>query len=140
MQAHDEPQHQNTNAPWLLDCVYLLQVENSQGDNKLLHLQTNKFVKLWHLTKMPTTPIIIKQMHVLETLDDMPQGLKITNEENNIIPVSDWIVGLDYGKEFMTMINMKKNMIPTTTKIMTSTITNTKNEWKQVSRYSTRAK
>ena len=77
---------------------------------------------------MPTTPIIIKQMHVLETLDDMPQGLKITNEENNIIPVSAWIAGLNYGKEFMTMINMKKNMIPTTTKIMTSTITNTKNE------------
>ena len=49
-------------------------MEKSVGGNKWLHLQTNKVVKHQNLTKMPITMSIIKQIHALTTLDDMPQG------------------------------------------------------------------
>ena len=37
------------------------------------------------LDKKPITPSIIKQVHALATLDDIPQGLNITNKVNNAI-------------------------------------------------------
>ena len=44
-------------------------------------------------------PSIIKQVHALATLDDMPQGLKIKNNENNIIFDLAWIAWVDYDEE-----------------------------------------
>ena len=38
-------------------------------------------------------------MHALATLDDMPQGIKITNKENKVILYSVWISGVDYDEE-----------------------------------------
>ena len=51
------------------------------------------------LGKIPITPSIIKQVHAIATLDDMPQGLKITNKENNVIFDSACITGVDYDEE-----------------------------------------
>ena len=44
-------------------------------------------------------PSIIKQVHVLVTLDNMPQGLKITNKSNNVIFNYAWIVRVHYDEE-----------------------------------------
>ena len=71
VQAHHEPNHTNTNAPRLLDCIYLRLMDNAQGGHKLLHLQTNKVIKQRTLTKIPMPPSIIKQVHALAVLDDM---------------------------------------------------------------------
>ena len=73
-------------------------MENFQWGQKLLHLQTNKVVKWRNLTKIPIKPRIIKEVHALSTLDNMPQGLKIKNQANNVILDSDWIAGVDYDE------------------------------------------
>jgi hypothetical protein len=41
VQAHDEPDHMNANAPRSLDCIYLRPMDNAKGGHVLLHLQTN---------------------------------------------------------------------------------------------------
>ena len=66
------------------------------GGHELLHLQTTKVVKRRNLTKIPITPSKIKQVHTLSTLGNIPQGLKITNRENNVIFYSAWIAGVEY--------------------------------------------
>jgi hypothetical protein len=100
VQAHEEPKHTNTNAPRSLDCIYLQQpMDNAQGGHELLHLQTNKVVKRRTLTKIPITPSIIKQVHALVELDEMPAGLKITNRANRVIFDSAWIAGVDYDED-----------------------------------------
>ena len=74
-------------------------MEKSVGGNKWLHLQTNKVVKHQNLTKMPITMSIIKQVHALTTLDDMPQGLRIKKWAKNLIFDSALISGVDYYEE-----------------------------------------
>ena len=43
---------------------------------------------------------MIKQVHALTNMDDMLQGLKITNKTNNIILDSAWIAGVHYDEEY----------------------------------------
>jgi hypothetical protein len=99
VQAHDKPDHTNMNAPRSLDCIYLRPMDNAQGGHELLHLQTNRVVKRRTMTKIPITPSIIKQVHALAVLDEMPEGLKITNRANNVIFDTAWIAGVDYDKQ-----------------------------------------
>jgi hypothetical protein len=99
VQAHEEPKHTNTNPPRSLDCIYLRPMDNAQGGHELLHLQTNKVVKQRNLTKIPITPSIIKQVHALAELEEMPKGLKITNRANQVIFNSAWIAGVDYNED-----------------------------------------
>jgi hypothetical protein len=73
-QAHEEPNHTNTNASRALDCIYRRPMENAQEGQELLHLQTNKIVKRSKLTKVLISPSIIKQIHALAELDEMPRG------------------------------------------------------------------
>jgi hypothetical protein len=74
-------------------------MDNAQGGHELLHLQTNKVVKRRNLTKNPITPSIIKQVHALAELEEMPRGLKFTNRANQVIFNSAWIAGVDYDEE-----------------------------------------
>jgi hypothetical protein len=73
-------------------------MDNAQGGHELLHLQTNRVVKRRNLTKVPITPSIVKQVHALAELDDMPRGLKITNRANQVIFNSAWIAGVNYDE------------------------------------------
>jgi hypothetical protein len=81
VQAHEEPNHINTNTRqqehWTASIFYRWKMPK-EGTNYYIY-KTNKFVKSRKLTKVPITPSIIKQVHVLAELDDMPGGLKITN-------------------------------------------------------------
>jgi hypothetical protein len=99
VQAHEGPKHSNTNAPRSMDCIYLRPMDNAQGEHELLHLQTNKIVKRSNLTKIPITPSIIKQVHALAELNEMPADLKITNRANQVIFNSAWIAGVDYDED-----------------------------------------
>ena len=102
--GHDEPLHTNTNAPRALDCIYLRPSSNAQGGHEVLHLQTNKVVHLRKCTAMPLTPSIIKQVHKIAEMENMPKGLKIRNRANQILFDSAWIAGVNYKKELLMMI------------------------------------
>jgi hypothetical protein len=51
------------------------------------------------MTKIPITPSIIKQVHALAVLDEMPEGLKIPDRAKNVIFDTAWITGVDYDKQ-----------------------------------------
>jgi hypothetical protein len=83
--AHDEPARTNTNAPRALDCIYLCATESIQEGHELLHLQMNSVITRHKLTKMVLTPSIIRMVHRLAEIDEMPKGLKIANRADLIL-------------------------------------------------------
>lgn len=99
VQAHDEPNISNTNAPRSLDCIYLRYNDNAQGGHELLHLPTNAVLKRRNVTPVPITPAIIKQVHTLAEHEGMPAGLKIENRTGHLFYDSAWIAGVDYNEE-----------------------------------------
>ena len=125
MQAHDEPQHMNTNETQSLDCIDLFPIENDQGGYELLHSQTNKVLKRQIFTKIPITPSIIKQVPALATLDNMLQGFKIINKENNLILDSSWIEGVDHYEGIFDNDEYEEENDTDDNKKMMPTITNT---------------
>ena len=54
LQAHDEIDHMNANAPHPLDCMYLRPMDNAQVGQYFVHLQTNKVVKRCKFKKNPS--------------------------------------------------------------------------------------
>ena len=99
VQAYDEPQIKNTNAPRSLDCTYLRPTTSHQGVHELLHIQTNRTINRPKLTPSAISPSIIKQVHTLTKADKMPAGLKIENRANLILFDSSLIAGVDYDEE-----------------------------------------
>jgi hypothetical protein len=64
-----------------------------------MNLQTNSVIKRRTMTKMVLTPSIIKMVHRLVEIDEMPKGLKIANRADLILFDSAWIAGVDYDEE-----------------------------------------
>eukprot|EP00957_Ditylum_brightwellii_P113556 8658488-Ditylum_brightwellii.AAC.1 len=48
---------------------------------------------------MPLTPSIIKQVHALTDMDNMPKGLKIQNCTGVTLFNSSWTAGVDFNEE-----------------------------------------
>jgi hypothetical protein len=90
--AHDEPKRTNTNAPRALDCIYLRALDSIQSGHELLHLQTNSVIKRRKMTKMVLTPRIIKMVHRLAEIDEIPGA-------DLIVFDSASIAGVDYDEE-----------------------------------------
>jgi hypothetical protein len=67
-----------------------------QEGHELLHLQMNSVITSHKLTKMVLTPSIIRMVHRLAEIDEMPKGLKIANRADLILFDSAWIAGVDY--------------------------------------------
>ena len=99
VQAHDEPQPSNTNAPRSLDCIYLRYNSNHQGGHELLHLPTNAVILRRRVTAIPITPSIIMQVHRIAEREGMPKGLKVHNRFGTLLYDSAWIAGVDYNEE-----------------------------------------
>ena len=99
VQAHNEPDPSNTNAPRSLDCIYLRPTSSAQGGHDCLHLQTNAKITRRKVTACVITPSIIRQVDALAEMDRMPKGLKIHNRANQLIFDSAWIAGVDYDEE-----------------------------------------
>jgi hypothetical protein len=99
VQAHDEPDPSNTNAPRTLDCIYLQYNDNEQGCHDLLHFQMNRMITRRHITPIPITPAIIKMVHRIAEQDGMPKGLKVTKCTGQVLYDSTWIAGVDYDED-----------------------------------------
>lgn len=99
VQAHNEPDPSNTNAPHTLDCIYLRYNDNAQGGHECLHLQSNRIVLRRCITPIPITPSVIARVHALADQDGIPEGLKIQNRLGTILYDSAWIAGVDYDDE-----------------------------------------
>lgn len=95
VQAHNEPEPSNTNAPRSLDCLYLRSLANQQGGHELFHLQTNRVINRRDCTSVKLTPYVIRQVHELARQEGMPPGLKIANRIDNILYDSAWTAGVE---------------------------------------------
>ena len=82
-----------------LDYIYLRPTLNIQQGHELYRLYTNSVITRRRCTSMPLTPSIIKQVHALAAIDNMPQGLKIQNRTGITLFDSSWTAGGDYDKE-----------------------------------------
>ena len=100
VQAYEDESIKNNNKPRTLDCLYLRPTGNHQGGYELLHLQTNRVITRHSIETVPITPSIIKQVHALATMDEMPQGLKIQTRTNVTLFDASWIAGVDYNQNF----------------------------------------
>ena len=99
VQAHDEPDPSNTNAPHTLDCIYLRNNDNAQGGHDLLYLQMNRTITRRRVTPIPIMPAILKMVHRIAATDGMPKGLKISNRTSQVLYDSTWIAGVDFDEE-----------------------------------------
>jgi hypothetical protein len=99
VQAHDEPKPKNSSEARTLDCIYLRYSDKIQGGHEVLHLPTNKIVKPQYITPSPITPSIIKQVHDIAIMENMPEGLKIKNKTGNLLYDHAWIAGVDYDHQ-----------------------------------------
>ncbi|KAG7373398.1 reverse transcriptase RNA-dependent DNA polymerase [Nitzschia inconspicua] len=99
VQAVNEPDPSNTNAPRTLDCIYLRYTDNDQGGHELLHLATNRIITRRQVTPIPLTPAAIQAVHTLAENQGMPRGLKISSRTGPILYDSAWIAGVDYDEE-----------------------------------------
>ena len=77
--GHNEPTPLNTQKARALDCIYLRPTSNMQEGHELYRLHTNSVITRRKCTPMPLTPSIIKQVHTLAAIDNMPKGIKIQN-------------------------------------------------------------
>ena len=99
VQAHEDEGITNNNKPRSLDCLYLRPTANHQGGHELLHLQTNRVITRNKITSVPITPSVVKQVHAIAQMENMPKGLKIKNRNNNILFDASLTAGVDYEKE-----------------------------------------
>jgi hypothetical protein len=65
VQAHTEPDPNNTQHPRALDCIYLRYVNNNQGGHHLLDLQTGRPIKRRAITAIPISESVIDLVHTI---------------------------------------------------------------------------
>ena len=99
VQAHEDENIKNNNAPRSLDCLYLRPTANHQGGYELLHLQTNRTILRSKVTAVAITPSVIKMVHVMAVKDKMPDGLKVKNRANAVIFDASLTARVDYNEE-----------------------------------------
>ena len=95
VQAHDEPDPTNTQAPRTLDGIYLRPIDNG---HEIYNLQTQSVIARRDLTVLPVTPTIIKAVNDIAAAEGQ-QGLRIKTKRGDIIYDSSWTAGVDYEEE-----------------------------------------
>jgi hypothetical protein len=86
----------NNNTARTLDGFYLQFKNNHQKEHKLFHLPTNCIVVHRHVTFIPITTSVIKQVSLCANSEDMLFGLKINSKTDKIIYNVTLITRVDY--------------------------------------------
>ena len=98
VQACNEPDPTNTNAPRTIDAIYLQPLRNVQGGHELMDLNTGRKVTRRTVTQLPITPSVIQAVETMAKKQGM-KDLKITNRNGVPLYPADWIAGVDYDDE-----------------------------------------
>ena len=98
MQAHDELDPLNSQAPRTLDCIYLRPVTNAQGGHEVFNLATKRVLTRHKVTTVPITTAVIDSVNAMAAADQM-QGLVIKSKTGHILYDSAWIAGVDYNED-----------------------------------------
>ena len=95
VQAHDEPDPSNTQAPRTLDAIYLRPIENG---HEVYNLATKRIIQRRDLTVLPITPTVIKAVEDIAA-EEQQKGLRINTKTGQVIYDSSWTAGVDYDEE-----------------------------------------
>jgi hypothetical protein len=94
VQANNEPNPTNTNAPRTIDCIYLRPFPNLQGGHDVMDLRSGRVITRRNLKDLPVTDLVIQAVENMA----IQQGfttLKFTNRRAPSIYPADWIAGVD---------------------------------------------
>jgi hypothetical protein len=80
VQAHHEPNFKNSQQPQSIDCIYLRYVDNMQGGNHLLDLNTGHSIKRRAITQVPIIRNIIELAHKMATVESKMEYKFQTNQ------------------------------------------------------------
>ena len=95
VQAHDEPDPTNTQAPRSIDAIYMRPVGNS---HEVYDLSTQRIIERRRMTVLPITPTIIKAVEDIATQQNQ-KGLRIKTKRGLTIYDSTWTAGVDYESD-----------------------------------------
>jgi hypothetical protein len=95
VQANNEPNPTNTNAPRTIDCIYLRPFSNIQGGHELLDLRSGRVITRRRIKEIPVTDLVIQTVENM-AIEQGLTTLKITGRNKLPIYPADWIAGVDY--------------------------------------------
>jgi len=101
VQASNEPDPSNTNAPRTIDAIYLCPLQGKQEGHELMDLQTGKLITRRRVTEVPVTPVVIKAVEAMAakqgiTSLEFADRKKKNMDQGIAFHPADWIAGVDY--------------------------------------------
>ena len=97
--AGNEAEPYNTNAPRMIEAIYLCPNYAPQGGHVLMNLNTGKkTTRIGCIKVLPMTDQVIKCVEALAHKQGIKE-LKIQNRDKSIFYPSDWLAGVDYEPE-----------------------------------------
>jgi len=98
VQANQNNEFTNTQAPRTIDAIYLRPMNNVQGGHEVLNLATGNVVTRNRVWERPITDLVIQAVEDMATKQNI-KSMKLTGRnKSNILP-TDWIVGVEYDPQ-----------------------------------------
>ena len=98
VQANNQPNPTNTNAPRTIDCIYLRPTTNRQGGHELMDLNSGRLITRNSVTELPVTELVIRAVEAMAEAKNM-KSLKFTNRHKLSIHPADWLEEVEYEAE-----------------------------------------
>ena len=95
VQANQENNPTNSNAPRTIDGIYLRPMTNQQGGHEIMNLQTGLKITRNKVWEVPLTDTVIQAVEQM-AMDQGMKSLKIEGRNRVAILPADWIAGVDY--------------------------------------------
>ncbi|MGC8553854.1 MAG: hypothetical protein ACP5O7_13515, partial [Phycisphaerae bacterium] len=98
VQAVQENNPKNTNAPRTIDAIYLRPVDNIQGGHELMDLNSGRLITRPRAVEIPITNLVIKAVEAMAEEQGI-KSLKLQNHRKTVFYPANWIAGVDYMNE-----------------------------------------
>ena len=96
VQVNHELEPLNSNAPRMLDAIYLHATNTIQGGHELMDLNSGSVITHHRkLTEIPITTLVIKAVKTMAKCQGF-KSLKFKNRHGVVFHDTDWIAGVDY--------------------------------------------
>ena len=97
VQANEDNDPTNTNAPRTIDAIYLRPSPSGRG-HQVMNLKTGRMISRPHAYEKPVTPLVIRAVEALAKEQGI-KTLKIVGRNKVPLFPADWIAGVDYEGE-----------------------------------------
>jgi hypothetical protein len=98
VQAVQENNPKNTNAPRTIEAIYLRPSNNIQGGHELMDLNSGRVITRPRVWELPVTSLVIKAVEAMAEEQGI-KSLKLQNRRKSEFYPADWIAGVDYEVE-----------------------------------------